>query len=114
MSKQLKAGLPTISLEELAKHDKPQDLWTSVDGLVYDVTNWAPRHPGGFKKIMRGAGKDSTEMFRKFPLIINLVKIDKSHSKCLNLETSVIQHTIIGRLCNKDEKQTWTKFRKES
>ena len=114
MSKHFKNGLPTISLEELAKHDKPADLWTSVDGLVYDITNWAPRHPGGFKKIMLGAGKDSTEMFRKFPFVINLVFIDKSHSKGLNLETSVIKHTIIGRLCNKDENQTWVKVRKES
>ena len=40
-----------MSLEELAKHDKLHDLWTAVDGLVFDITNFAPKHPGG-KKIL--------------------------------------------------------------
>mmetsp|Transcript_17084 Transcript_17084/g.12143 ORF Transcript_17084/g.12143 Transcript_17084/m.12143 type:complete len:92 (-) Transcript_17084:32-307(-) len=41
------------------------DCWTVVDGLVYDITKYIRIHPGG-KKIMRGAGKDSTDLFIKF------------------------------------------------
>ena len=63
MAKQVKASLPTISLEELAKHSQEGDLWTAVDGLVYDVTNF--KHPGGKAKILRGGGKDASDTFRK-------------------------------------------------
>ena len=35
-------GLPTISMAELAKHSTWEDQWTAVDGLVYDVTRFAP------------------------------------------------------------------------
>ena len=57
-------SLPTISMEEVPKHKKREDCWTVVDGLVYDVTDYIPFHPGG-KKILLGAGKESSEMFRK-------------------------------------------------
>jgi cytochrome b involved in lipid metabolism len=48
-----------ISLEEVAKHDKENDCWTIYQGRVYDVTKYAPVHPGG-KKIFLGKGKDCT------------------------------------------------------
>jgi cytochrome b involved in lipid metabolism len=41
-------------------------LWTIIDGDVYDITNYVSMHPGGKKKIMRGAGKDSTDMFYQY------------------------------------------------
>jgi len=41
-------------------------IWTVIDGVVYDITNYVNMHPGGLKKIMRGSGKDSTRMFHKF------------------------------------------------
>jgi cytochrome b involved in lipid metabolism len=68
MSKQMKMGLPTISIEELSKHDTQDDLWTAIDGLVYDITSYAPYHPGG-RKIMQGKGKDATAVFRKSSLL---------------------------------------------
>jgi cytochrome b involved in lipid metabolism len=37
--------LPIISLEELALHNKKEDLWVSVRGMVIDVTNF--KHQGG-------------------------------------------------------------------
>lgn len=37
----------SISAVELAKHDKPDDVWITVDGQVYDMTEFAPGHPGG-------------------------------------------------------------------
>lgn len=35
-----------FSLEEVAKHNKKDDLWIAVKGIVLDVTNWLDEHPG--------------------------------------------------------------------
>ena len=52
-------------MEEVNNHKTRDDCWTVVDGLVYDVTYYIPFHPGG-KKIMLGAGKEASKVFRKF------------------------------------------------
>ena len=52
-------------MEEIAKHDSEYDAWTVVEGRVYNITRFAKLHPGG-KKIFRAAGKDGTEIFKKF------------------------------------------------
>ena len=36
-----------ISVAELDKHAKPDDCWIVVNGKVYDLTTFAPNHPGG-------------------------------------------------------------------
>ena len=86
-------SLPTISLAELAKHNTWEDQWTSVDGLVYDVTKFAPQHPGG-KRILQGAGNEATEVFYK------------SHGP-LNLSDTPVAKCVIGRLCRGGEEQTY-------
>jgi flavocytochrome c len=37
-----------ISLEEVAKHNKKEDLWIAVKGIVMDLTSWVNDHPGSF------------------------------------------------------------------
>lgn len=51
------------SLEEVAKHNKEDDCWVVVNGLVLDVTNFLADHPGGKKSILLYAGKDASEEF---------------------------------------------------
>lgn len=35
-----------LTLSEVAKHNKRDDCWIIVEGLVYDVTKYIPLHPG--------------------------------------------------------------------
>ena len=36
----------TYSLAEVARHNRPSDLWLVIDGDVYDLTDFAEMHPG--------------------------------------------------------------------
>ena len=62
MSKMKSDGLT----EDRQKEILNQLQWTVIDGVIYDITFYIDDHPGGRKKILRGVGKDSTEMFHKF------------------------------------------------
>jgi len=48
----------SITLEELSKHTKKDDVWVSLNGQVLDVTKWVKFHPGGEMAIMTRAGTD--------------------------------------------------------
>jgi len=47
----------TISRTELAKHSTQSDCWIGYKGVVYDITNWLPRHPGSAGAIAPFCGK---------------------------------------------------------
>lgn len=55
-----------ITMEEVARHDgRGGTFWIVVDGQVYDVTEFVPRHPGrGLLKI--AAGRQSTALFESY------------------------------------------------
>ena len=42
------------------------DAWVIVDGNVYDVTSWIPKHPGGDGLLLAFAGRDCTDEFAAF------------------------------------------------
>lgn len=52
-----------ITNEELQKHVTPTDLWISIQGKVYDVTQWSKIHPGGELPLLQLAGQDATDPF---------------------------------------------------
>jgi len=52
-----------FTIEEVAKHNKKEDLWVVVKGVVMDLTNWLDDHPGGPQAIMNFMGRDATEEF---------------------------------------------------
>jgi cytochrome b involved in lipid metabolism len=49
-----------ITVEEVAGHDKPGDVWIIVNNKVIDVTEFVKTHPGGEAAIMAFAGKDAS------------------------------------------------------
>uniref|UniRef100_A0A3Q3BET7 acyl-CoA (8-3)-desaturase n=1 Tax=Kryptolebias marmoratus TaxID=37003 RepID=A0A3Q3BET7_KRYMA len=52
--------------EEVQKHSSKNDQWLVVDRKVYNITQWAKRHPGGSRIISHYAGEDATEAFAAF------------------------------------------------
>lgn len=52
-----------ISSEDLKTHNKPGDLWISIQGKVYNVSEWVHQHPGGDIPIVNLAGHDATDAF---------------------------------------------------
>lgn len=49
------------TMEEVAKHNKKDDIWIVVKGIVLDVTNWLDEHPGGANALFNFMGRDATE-----------------------------------------------------
>lgn len=47
-------------MEEVAKHNKKDDLWLVVEGKVYDLSSFVSTHPGG-DAIMNRPGMDNTD-----------------------------------------------------
>ncbi|XP_039121146.1 LOW QUALITY PROTEIN: delta(8)-fatty-acid desaturase-like [Dioscorea cayenensis subsp. rotundata] len=66
-----------ISTEELEKHNKASDLWISIQGKVYDVTEWLKDHPGGELPLLNLAGQDATDAFIAFHHGISWKQLDR-------------------------------------
>ncbi|XP_038551072.1 acyl-CoA Delta-4 desaturase-like [Micropterus salmoides] len=52
--------------EEVQRHCNRNDQWLVINRKVYNITQWAKRHPGGFRVIGHYAGEDATEPFTAF------------------------------------------------
>lgn len=53
----------SYTLEEIAKHNKKEDIWVTVNGLVLNVTEFIKEHPGGDMVILAFAGRDASAEF---------------------------------------------------
>lgn len=54
-----------ISISEISSHNKDTDCWIVVDGQVWDITKFAPEHPGGPGIIYKYAGRDATQAYNE-------------------------------------------------
>ena len=77
-----------ISEDEMTSHSMSGDLWVAILGNVYDLSDFAHRHPGGASLIHGVAGKDATQDFLQ----------TGTHTKDF---LSLVQDKIIGRFSTK-------------
>lgn len=56
-------GIKGYNMKEIKKHNSKKDAWMVIKGNVYDITEWIDKHPGG-DIIMKGVGKDATQLFK--------------------------------------------------
>ena len=55
---------PRYLLNEIATHATPGDCWIAVEGQVYDITDYIPRHPAPDEVLQPWCGRDATEGMR--------------------------------------------------
>lgn len=51
------------SMTDVKAANTPEKCWTVVNGVVYDLTAWINRHPGGDKNILSLCGLDGTAAY---------------------------------------------------
>ncbi|MEK7509371.1 MAG: cytochrome b5-like heme/steroid binding domain-containing protein [Patescibacteria group bacterium] len=54
-----------ITAAEVARHSTRASCWSSINGNVYDLTSWIPKHPGGEQAILQLCGTDGSAKFNK-------------------------------------------------
>ncbi|KAI1175468.1 mitochondrial cytochrome-like protein b2 [Nemania sp. FL0916] len=52
-----------VRVEEIVAHQTADDLWLVVDDVVYDLSQFAPEHPGGIDVLLQYAGYDATAAY---------------------------------------------------
>ncbi|XP_029176310.1 cytochrome b5 reductase 4 isoform X1 [Nylanderia fulva] len=78
-------GVPRIvTLSELANHNKQTDAWIAIRGIVFNVTRYMDFHPGGVDELMKGVGKDATQLFDNVHAWVNY--------------QSILQKCVVGKL----------------
>lgn len=55
-----------ITLAQLNANKNSSSCWASVGGVVYDVTSYVSKHPGG-AELYNGCGKELDSLFPKHP-----------------------------------------------
>ncbi|KAM4567636.1 cytochrome b5 reductase 4 [Fundulus diaphanus] len=83
----LRGRLIDVTQDELQKHNKREDCWTCIRGMVYNVTPYMDYHPGGEEELMKAAGIDGTDLF------------DQVH-RWVNYE-SMLKECLVGRMATK-------------
>ncbi|KAL9187283.1 hypothetical protein ACHAXT_001386 [Thalassiosira profunda] len=90
-----------ISMAEVRKHNKEEDVWIVVNNKVYDCTEYLDLHPGGADSILINAGEDSTEDFVAIHSTKATKMLDKFYVGDLD-PASLAEETVIEeRICEK-------------
>jgi cytochrome b involved in lipid metabolism len=58
------AAATTYTVQQVKTHATSKNCWTVVNGKIYNLTTWIPKHPGGAGVITAMCGKDSTAAFK--------------------------------------------------
>lgn len=57
------ASEPKLTPAAVAANNSNSSCWVVIDDLVYDLTSWISKHPGGSGAILGLCGSDGTEQF---------------------------------------------------
>jgi cytochrome b involved in lipid metabolism len=52
-----------ITMAEVRTHADATSCWSAINGSVYDLTTYIPKHPGGKGEILAICGKDGSSAF---------------------------------------------------
>lgn len=52
-----------MTMSEVASHNSRTSCWAAINGSVYDLTGWIPKHPGGAGAIAQLCGTDGSAKF---------------------------------------------------
>jgi len=66
--------LKEYTWEEVEKKTEKDARWLVIDNEVFNITNWANKHPGGSRVITHYAGQDATDAFKAFHNDLNAIK----------------------------------------
>ena len=53
----------SFSMQDVALHNSESSCWSVVNGVVYDLTSYISKHPGGSRAVIRICGVDGTGAF---------------------------------------------------
>ncbi|KAJ3140063.1 hypothetical protein HK100_010806 [Physocladia obscura] len=84
---------------EVASHKSKDDLWIAIQGKIYCCTYYLAYHPGGVGQLMRGAGKDATDLFFK------VHPVEKNLFEWVNLDYILGDACLVGYLIPESMKQ---------
>lgn len=56
-------GSVTLSMTEIAKHNKSSDCWMLISNKVYNITSYFGSHPGGNAMMSATCGIDATDAY---------------------------------------------------
>ena len=108
------ASLREVQDDELRQHNQPTSSWIALHGRVYDVTTFAPSHPGGASILHKFAGKDATEEFDQLHsrsvldslpdgTVVGTIKPKPIAAKPLKVDQPATRTISVGEMiCNKD------------
>jgi cytochrome b involved in lipid metabolism len=82
----------TYTLEDVSQHATQEDCWFVINGSVYDVTEYIAggKHPGG-EAILKGCGKDATELFTTRPMGSGTDHSEKAYGFLENFKIGILQ-----------------------
>ena len=52
-----------LTLAQVSQHNSPSDCYLIIKGVVYDVSSYINRHPGGSNNIVSSCGTEVTGIF---------------------------------------------------
>src|ERR1043166_1482154 len=75
--------LPLVDYREVGEHYRPESAYVAFDGLVYDVTEFLRRHPGGRSILVPALGTDITDTLESMhePYVGRLFRTEKARQQ---------------------------------